>query len=881
MPKFNTPMMIQYGEIKEQYANCLLFFRLGDFYELFLEDAKIGANVLNITLTRRPRGKDGEIPMAGVPFHSADSYIAKLVDAGYKVAICEQISEPDNKGIVEREVVRIVTPGTIMDEKALNQKEHNYTMSFDFDDQEIGFAFADISTGDIFTTQIKYKNNFDNLIINELTRFNPKECILDDKKYHNPKLLKLLRNNQATNLYLFADWQKNTKKAYDFLLDNFKIKNLRSFGLETQKLSQRALAPLIDYLKYTQKNRIKHIRSIKRYNPKKYVYLDKAAITNLEVFKTLRDHDLKGSLLGVIDQTKTAMGGRKLKTWLEKPLNQKEKINERLEAVEIFLERINLRKKIIQKLKLIADIPRLIGRLSVEIGNAYDLINLKNSLIQIKKIKKLINKNKLKAKIFEKFNLIDQKTDTIIDLIKTKIQNDPPIDLKNGGLIKDKVDKKLDKLRDLVKNSKTWIAKKEKEEREKTKINSLKIKFNKIFGYYIEVSKPNLHLIPKDYFRKQTMVNAERFITPELKKHEEIILTAEENINKIELEIFQKTVAEVLVYTELLQKITDLIAQLDCLINFSVIAENNDYTKPQINESDEIEIKNGRHPVVEQISENQFIANDTKLNNKDHQLIIITGPNMAGKSVYMRQVALIVLLAHLGSYVPADQAKIGLVDKIFVRSGASDLISQGLSTFMVEMIETAYILNNATSKSLIIMDEIGRGTSTYDGISIAWSIARHLVKNKKIKAKTLFATHYHELQELEEKYPDSIKNYHLAIEEKKKGDPVFLHQIKPGKSSHSFAIAVAKLAGLPEKVTQKAQKILNSMEKKHRENSTKQTIPLNLKEKRSDLDNKKIDPKTQKILQKISKLRLYDMTPLEALNYLSKLQKKTIKLYRK
>jgi DNA mismatch repair protein MutS len=812
MREFSTPMMQQYSAIKQEYQDCLLFFRLGDFYELFLDDALVGAKVLDIVLTRRPRGKDGDIPMAGVPFHAADAYIAKLVRAGYKVAICEQTSQPNGRGVVERDVVRIVTPGTILDEKNLNSKEHNYVMSVSFAENTIGFAVADISTGDFQTTEFIYTDNLAHIIANEYARFRPAECIVNLDTYNNPSLLKLLTHDRTTNVYWFDGWNDYADQAERILKRHFNIKSLKGFGLNDKQEAHKASSALLGYLAHTQKNNIGHIKKITSYAPDKHVILDASTISNLELFSTIRENDEYASFIGSIDHTKTAMGGRLLRKWIREPLRNKKEIDERLNAVEAVLHEKSLRNKTRTELQTLYDIERIVSRLSVGIGNPHDLINLKSTLSGIQKIHTYISEisNPL---IQERVSMILDITSVTEEIIKQLVEY-PPVDPKKGDLINPGVDEELDTLRESIREAKQWIAHLESHERERTGIGSLKVKFNSVFGYYIEVTKSNLDAVPSNYLRKQTTVNAERFITQELQEAESKVLHGQDLINAREYQLFVELIRRVLAQTSLLQQIAENIATLDCILSFADLAEHERYTKPALTIDGELKIEDGRHPVVEQLQENSFVPNNTFLNTTDHQLLIITGPNMAGKSVYMRQVALIVLMAHMGSFVPARKASISLVDRIFVRSGASDSIGRGLSTFMVEMVETAYILNHATRDSLIIMDEIGRGTSTYDGISIAWAIAEYLVTHPEQAAKTLFATHYHELQQLEKQYPEHIKNFHMAIEESS-GSPIFLYRLIRGGALGSYAIAVAKLAGVPYKVTSRAQELLSTFTDKH------------------------------------------------------------------
>lgn len=868
MQEFTTPMMKQYQAIKAQYMDCLLFYRMGDFYELFMDDAHIGSQVLNITLTSRPKGKDGRIPMAGVPYHAVDTYLAKLVKAGYKVAICEQVSLPSKYGIVDREVVRIITPGTVLDEKALEKKENNYIVSLIVANETLAISVADISTGYFATSQLPFQN-LAQVIRDELFRLNPSECILSEDLYNNPELLKILKSEKGLNIYCFHEWESYADNANEFLKKHFGIATLASFDIEDKPFSQQTSAALLGYLQNTQKNKISHIKKITSLATENYLVLDRSTIINLELFSTIREHDTKGTLLNVLDQTLTAMGGRLLKQWMRKPLTYKEEIIDRHDAVEELLTKRDLRLQLQESLKEITDIERILSRLSVNIGNARDLVNLKESLKTILIVKDLLIRKdvKLLEKLHEK---ISPNINKVIEIIETNIVDEPPIDLKIGGLIKPGINKNLDMLRKTVGSCKDWIIELEKQERQKTGIGSLKVRFNKVFGFYIEISKSNLHLLPDNYLRKQTLVNGERFITPELKVQEEIILRAEEEINDLEYTLFLDVLHQILEHIEDLQEAAQSIAAIDCLTNFAYIAEKNQYVRPTILYSGEIKITNGRHPVVEKLLDQdiQFVPNDVCLDNINQQLLLLTGPNMAGKSVFIRQVAVIILMNQIGCFVPAAKAHLSLVDRIFVRSGASDVITSGLSTFMVEMVETAHILHHATKNSLIIMDEIGRGTSTYDGISIAWAVAEYLVTNFRQPPKTLFATHYHELQTLEEQYPTNIKNYHMEVINEH-GEPIFLHTILPGGASHSFGVAVAKLAGVPEPVIKKAQEILHSLENRHIEKEEKQTTIYTL-------------PSTafaEKLIHKeLDNIDIHQMTPLEALNKLAELKDK-LKLF--
>lgn len=868
-PNFSTPMMRQYEHIKSAYKDCLLFYRLGDFYELFCEDAEIGSKVLNITLTSRTRGKDGRIPMAGVPYHAVDTYLNKLVKAGFKVAICEQVSQPNKNGLVEREVVRVITPGTVLDENSLNKKENNYIISIAIEGQTIGIAVADVSTGYFAILEQPLDSSF-LAVKDEISKIHPVECILPENLYTDTDLLKILKVEESLNIFPFFEWDNFADNFSSFLKEHFKVVTLKGFGVEDKITALKAAAALLGYLKQTQKNTVSHIKKIDSFSKDEYMSLDRSTVINLELFSTIREHDTRGSLHSLLDQTTTAMGGRLLKLWLQKPLLNKEKIEQRYDAIE---ELLNLNKELLNEdLKQIPDIERILSRLSVGLGNARDLTNLKISLTNIIQVKKnlLNSKSKLLQDIQEG---ITEDLFQAIKLIEDNIVDEPPVDLKIGGLIKSGVNKKLDELRKVIKSSKEWIVNLEQEERARTGISSLKVRFNRVFGFYIEISKSNLSSVPENYMRKQTLVNGERFITPELKIKEEIILTAEDTIQNLEYQLFLEILENILTYTEDIQDAAVAIASFDCLLNFACIAQKNRYVRPKLLYSGEIKIKNGRHPVVEMLLEEiYFVPNSVNFEKTHSQLHLITGPNMAGKSVFIRQVALIVLMAQIGSYVPADQALLSLVDRIFVRSGASDVITSGLSTFMVEMVETAFILNHATKDSLIIMDEIGRGTSTYDGISIAWAVAEHLVSSFKIPPKTLFATHYHELQQLEKDFPRNIKNYSMSVTEVE-GQPIFLHTIIEGGASSSFGVAVAKLAGIPDTVVQKAIDKLKSLEERLDRNEDV-TSPS------PDIDFGLIEENIlERLIHKeLEEIDIHQMTPLEALNKLSDIKNK-IKIF--
>lgn len=873
-PDFTTPMMKQYFAIKKQYEDCLLFYRMGDFYELFMEDAHIGARVLNITLTGKSNGKNGRIPMAGVPYHAVDTYLAKLVKSGYKVAICEQLSPPNKKGLVERDVVRIVTPGTILDEKNLEKKNNNYIISLTTDKNYLAITVADISTGYFSTTQIETSDIYQT-IKDELSRIHPTECILSEELYNDPELLRVLSIEKGINIFPFFAWNTYAHDAKNILKKHFGVTTLQGFGIEEKKLALQTAAALIGYFQQTQKGPVNHIKKITSFPSTNYVMIDRSTMINLELFSTIREHDTKGTLFTVLDQTVTSMGGRMLKHWMRKPLTKKEEIEKRFDAVTVFLQNQIKRQLLQDNIKEVSDIERILSRLSVGLGNARDVINLKKSLKVVLDVKKLLSDSNIEL-IKSLRKEISPKINDLIIIIEKNIVEEPPISIREGKMIQPGINKELDRLRKIVGGSRDWIIELEKQERERTGISSLKVRFNQVFGFYIEVSKSNLHLVPQSYTRKQTLVNGERFITTELKEQEEIILSSEQKINDLEYQMFQDILQKILDEILILQEAAQSIAQLDCILTFADIAEKNKYVRPTMIYSGEIRIKGGRHPVVEKLLEDkQFVPNDVTLDNVSQQLLLITGPNMAGKSVFIRQVAVIVLMAHMGSFVPAESAHISLVDRIFVRSGASDVITSGLSTFMVEMVETAHILHHATKNSLIIMDEIGRGTSTYDGISIAWAVAEYLVKNTKHPPKTLFATHYHELQILEEQYPKQIKNFHMSVIDDK-GEPIFLHTILPGGASHSFGVAVARLAGIPDPVIARANQLLGELERRN--------IKQEKQEQKISQESQKISfsstiNMTEHLLKKeLEKIDIHQLTPLDALNKLAELKDK-VKLF--
>lgn len=779
---------------------------------MFLEDAKKASSVLDITLTSRSRGKDGRIPMCGVPYHAVDSYLAKLVRNGFKIAICEQLEDPSKvKGLVKRDVVRVITPGTILDEHILDKNKNNYVCSIEVKGVFLAIACADISTGDFFVSQWETASPFESLK-NELARLNPSEVLLHKENYENSELLKTIREACDGSIFPFSDWELFVNRAQEHLINHFKVGSLLGFGLEGKEYAVRAASVLLGYLKYTQKDKVYQIRELKLLGGHEFMSLDKATIVNLELSSTIRDREKRGTLLEVIDGSLTSMGGRKLRELMFKPLLNKKHIIDRHACVEELVKKAYLRAKLKDLLSQVGDVERIIARVSALLCGPADLIFLKASLVKILEVKELLKD--CKSNLFKHLQKeIDANLATLIEKIESTLLEEPPFDSKSGGFVKSGVNVKLDTLRTKIKGSKEFIASLEAKEKARSGINSLKVRFNKVFGYYIEVSKTNAEHVPSDYLRKQTLVNGERFITEELKKHEEIILSAQEQMEEIEYTIFKSLCGGILEKCLVIKKASSAVALLDCLLSFAKLAISFDYVRPSIQNKGSITIINGRHPMVERLlPTGDFVPNTVTLDLHTNQMLILTGPNMSGKSVFVRQIALICLLNQMGSFVPASKASLCIVDKIFVRSGASDVISSGLSTFMVEMVETANILNNATKNSLVIMDEVGRGTSTYDGISIAWAVCEYLLENDWGKTpKTLFATHYHELQKLEELLPRKVKNFQVAVKEID-GSPVFIHRVVRGGASHSYGIAVASLAGVPKEVTSRALHILNELE---------------------------------------------------------------------
>lgn len=865
-----SPMMQKYLETKEKYKDCILFYRLGDFYEMFFDDAILVSRELEITLTGKDCGLEERAPMAGVPHHAAENYIAKLVSKGYKVAVCEQLSDPKTtKGIVERGVIKVVTPGTIVESNMLEERKNNYIMSIFKAGLYFGIAISDISTGEFYSTEIKEHNNF-SLLLDEISRYSPAEIVVNNMMNNSteeiPKIQTRFPNTYITTCdesYFSEDISK--VKEWFSLVDN----NGNTIeDLETKLLSISSINALKEYITNTQMTDLSHINKVVIYSVSKYMSLDINARRNLEITEKLRDRSKKGTLLWVLDKTSTSMGGRMLRRWLNDPLIDVEEINKRLGAVEELKEDIILRGDTVEALKKVYDIERLAGKMAYGNATPRDMITLKNSLFKLPEIKQVLKETKSHY-LNEIYENIDELQD-IHKLIETSIVDDPPMNTKDGGYIKLGYNEEIDKLKLATTDGKSWLMKLEADEKEKTGIKSLKIGFNKVFGYYIEVTNMYKNMVPNTYIRKQTLTNGERYITEELKNMENQILGAEEKVIKLELEAFRKIREEIASNVKRIQRTAEAISSLDVLNSFAVVAEDMNYCKPEINKDGIIDIKEGRHPVIEKmLSSGEFIQNDTYLDTESNRLAIITGPNMAGKSTYMRQVALITLMAQVGSFVPATSATIGVVDKIFTRVGASDDLSMGQSTFMVEMMEVATILKEATKNSLVILDEIGRGTSTYDGLSIAWAVAEYIADKNRCGAKTLFATHYHEMTTLESE-ENGIKNYSIAVKEKGE-DIIFLRKIVKGGTDESYGVHVAKLAGVPKDVTKRANEILKSLERK---SVLKDKKPEKEDKKKVDGQFDMFNYKLAEVAHELDMVNLNELTPIDALNTLVRIKEK-------
>lgn len=863
-----SPMMQHYLDTKKDYKDSILFYRLGDFYEMFFDDAILASRELELTLTGKECGQEERAPMCGVPFHAAENYIARLISKGYKVAICEQMEDPKQaKGIVKREVIRVVTPGTVIESNLLDEKKNNYIMSVYKSGIYFGIAVCDVSTGDFRATQIKETNNF-SAALDEISRYSPAEIVVNNLMYDTTEEIAKIR--ERFQIYISKQEDNKFSNNVEELTSKYNVvdESENKIEINDKTLCICAINGLLTYILETQKTNLDHINKIILYNNTKYMCLDINARRNLELTEKLRDKSKKGTLLWVLDKTSTSMGGRRLRRWINDPLLDIEKINKRLNSVKELKDNPILRGDIADLLKKVYDIERLVGKISYGNANARDLISLKNSVKQLPELKKIMS-NTESTLLKELYNELDILED-IYNIIDVAIVEEPPISVKEGGIIKKGYNEEIDKLKMATTDGKNWLIQLEANEREKTGIKGLKVGFNKVFGYYIEVTKSNISLVPDRYIRKQTLTNGERYVTEELKKLENELLGAEEKVINLEYNAFCE-IREIIEKQLLrIQRTADIVATLDVLNSFAIVAEDMNYCMPIVDNSGIIDIKGGRHPVIEKIlPSGEFVDNDTYLDKEDNRFSIITGPNMAGKSTYMRQVALITLMAQCGSFVPATFARLGVVDKIFTRIGASDDLSMGQSTFMVEMMEVATILKEATQNSLVILDEIGRGTSTYDGLSIAWAVAEYMSDKEKCGAKTLFATHYHELIGLEQKI-QGVKNYSIAVKEKGE-DIIFLRKIVVGGTDESYGVHVAKLAGVPQTVTKRSNEILRTLERK--------SI---LGSKEQEKENKKVaegqldmyNYKLAEIAHEIDKIDLNSLTPIDALNTLVKIKDK-------
>lgn len=857
-----TPMFKQYMRIKGGHRNSILFFRMGDFYEMFFEDARVASEILDIALTSRDSAKkENKVPMCGIPYHAARGYIAKLLRAGRTVAVCEQVEDPRQaQGIVKREVVRVITPGTLLEPELLDENTNNYLAAISVGDGGIGVAFADVSTGEFMTTQ-RAGADTNGLVIEELLNIAPSEFIFPASQMDSTLKAALDRQCPGIPFRPIDDWVFSHTQASSLITSHYGLHSLTGLGLDDTPLAASAAGAIIHYLMETYRASLQHLKRPAPFVRSEFMIVDSSTVRNLELLCTLRDKSKHGSLLGVLDSTVTSMGGRRLRSWLSHPLMSLERLNLRQEAVAEFVDSNSLRLRMRDVLKTIHDIERLLGRISGPTANARDMVALKDSLAQSPPLKEAL-KDASSKRLGSVREAIDPLED-VTALISDAIVDSPPATMNEGNIIRDGYSPELDKLRSLVGDGKDWIARLQKTEIRRTGISSLKVGYNRVFGYYIEVTKPNLSLVPPEYIRKQTLANAERYYTPELKERESAILGAEEKMIRLESELFQGLNERVCKQSQRIQANAELIAELDAIQSLAHIAAMNDYCRPELTASSEIDIEEGRHPVIEQVNiEQPFVPNDIHMDDAT-ALQIITGPNMAGKSTCLRQVGLIVLMAQMGGFVPARRAKIGVVDRIFTRVGASDNLVGGESTFMVEMNETANILNNATRRSLIILDEIGRGTSTFDGMSIAWAVAEHIHNN--IGAKTMFATHYHELADLAKKLP-RVRNLNVAVREWN-NQVVFLYKLVEGGSDHSYGIHVAKLAGLPPEVVARARQVLSELEVGSRRHDIGPAIESNQLQLFAA-------PPSSAVEEELKKLDLDHLTPLEALSKLAELRSK-------
>ena len=873
-----TPMMKQYMQTKEEYKDCILFYRLGDFYEMFFDDALTASKELEITLTGKNCGLEERAPMCGIPYHAVDSYLNRLVSKGYKVAICEQVEDPKTaKGIVKREVIRVVTPGTNLDTQGLDETKNNYIMCIVYMADRYGLSVADVTTGEYLVTELDSQTK----LMDELYKFMPSEIVCNEAFYMSGLDLDDLKNRLHMAIYSLEAWYFDDALCRETLQEHFKVASLEGIGLSDYECGMIASGALLKYLEETQKNSLSHMSRLTRYATGNYMVLDSATRRNLELVETLREKQKRGSLLWVLDKTKTAMGARTLRKYVEQPLIDKKSIVKRLDAVAELKDNAICREEIREYLNPVYDLERLVGKITYQSANPRDLIAFQSSLSMLPSVKCILKdmESDLLKEIYEELDPLEE----LCDLVGRAIQEEPPLAMKEGGIIKDGYNEEVDRLRKAKSEGKNWLADLETKEREKTGIKNLRIRYNKVFGYYLEVTNSFKDLVPDYYTRKQTLANAERYIIPELKELEDTILGAEDKLCALEYELYCEVRNTIAAELTRIQRTAKAVAKLDVIASLALVAERNNYVRPKINEKGVIDIRDGRHPVVEKMIPNDmFIANDTYLDDKKQRISIITGPNMAGKSTYMRQAALIVLMAQLGSFVPASSAHIGLVDRIFTRVGASDDLASGQSTFMVEMNEVANILRNATSKSLLILDEIGRGTSTFDGLSIAWAVVEYISNSKLLGAKTLFATHYHELTELEGKI-SNVNNYCIAVKEKG-DDIVFLRKIVKGGADKSYGIQVAKLAGVPDPVINRAKEIVEELVTADITGKVKNIAVQGSETKKKT--QKKLDEvdltqfslfdtvKDDDVLNELKELDISHMTPMDAMNKLYQLQNK-------
>lgn len=871
-----TPMMQHYLKTHEEYKDCILFYRLGDFYEMFFDDAKVVSKELELTLTGKSCGAEERAPMCGIPYHAAETYLTRLVKKGYKVAICEQVEDPKlAKGMVKREVTRVVTPGTTLNAQALDETKNNYIMCIAYIGDHYGISSADITTGDYYVTEVDSERK----LLDEVNKYQPTEIICNEAFYISGIDIDDMKNRMGIVIYSLDAWYFSDETAQMTLKDHFKVGDLEGLGLADYDSGVVAAGALLKYLYETQKTTLSNLVAIHPYTTGKFMIIDSSTRRNLELVETLREKQKRGSLLWVLDKTRTAMGARTLRSFVEQPLIERTEIEERYDAIDEFNTNAITREEIREYLNPVYDLERLITRVTYQTANPRDLIAFRNSIHMLPPIKTLMSdfQSPLLKRLYEQLDTLDE----LYELIERSIAEEPPLTLHDGGILKEGYNEEVDRLRKAKTDGKSWLADLEAKEREKTGIKNLKIKYNKVFGYYLEVTNSFKDMVPDYFTRKQTLANAERFITPELKELEDVILGAEDKLIVLEYELFREVRQKVADEVVRIQKTAKAVAQIDVFASLATVAEQNNYCRPKLNEKGLIDIKDGRHPVVERMIQNEmFVANDTYLDNGSNRVSIITGPNMAGKSTYMRQSALIVLMAQIGSFVPAKSAKIGIVDRIFTRVGASDDLASGQSTFMVEMSEVANILRNATSNSLLILDEIGRGTSTFDGLSIAWAVVEHISNPRLLGAKTLFATHYHELTELEGKL-NSVNNYCIAVKEKG-DDIVFLRKIVKGGADKSYGIQVAKLAGVPDNVIERAKEIVEELSNNDiteivqnisAEGSSKRSKP-----KLDEVDLEQISlldtMDNDTILNELKELDLSQMTPIEAMNKLYELQNK-------